>query len=123
MKELDFAIELNSDGINEKFEYELFVEADQRMQELAADHDDLRGAAINIRQSSHGETPYLYEATVVAYARPENLAASEKHEDPSTALKGALSAVEKQVREKREKLGKPWKQPGKGPNHGRDYRD
>ena len=62
-----------------------------------------------------GESSYQYEATVVVYARPENIAATEKEDNPTTALKGALSAVERQVRQKRDKLGKPWQRPGNDP--------
>jgi len=111
MKELDFGIEFNSDGTSDKLEYALFVEADERLRDLAADHRDLRGAAINIRKLAHGETPYLYEATAVVYARPENIAASDKNSSPTSALKGALSAVEIQVRDKRQKLGRTWERP------------
>jgi ribosome-associated translation inhibitor RaiA len=115
MKELDFDIEFNSEGISSELENEFFVEADERLRKLAADHNDLRGAAINIREPAHGETSYLYEATAVIYARPNNIAASEKRNNPGAALKGALSAIEQQVRDKREKLGQPWKQPGQDP--------
>jgi ribosome-associated translation inhibitor RaiA len=115
MKELDFAIELNSEGISDRLENTLFVEADERLRKLAADHNDVRGAALNIREAAHGETSRLYEATVVIYVRPENIAASKKQNDPIAALRGALSAAEQQVRDKREKLGKPWKQPGQDP--------
>jgi ribosome-associated translation inhibitor RaiA len=110
MQQLDFAIELNSDGISDELEYELFVEAEERLRDLASAHSDFRGAAVSIREPVHGETSYLYEVTVVAYARPENIAATEKGKKPILALKGALSAVEKQIREKRERLGQSWKQ-------------
>jgi ribosome-associated translation inhibitor RaiA len=114
MKELDFTIEFSSENIKGRLESELFDEANRRLRALAAGHDDLRGAAINLRQPAHGETPYLFEAAVVAYARPEDIAASEKHQEPLNALKGALSAIERQVRQKRDKMGEPWKRPGKG---------
>lgn len=54
-------------------------------------------------------TPNRYEATVVVYKRPNNLAATEKAETPERALKGALSAAERQVRESRDKLRETWK--------------
>jgi hypothetical protein len=43
--------------------------------------------------------------------RPDNLASVEKAETDEGALKGALTAVERQVRESREKLRETWKQP------------
>ena len=38
-----------------------------------------------------------------------------KTNDPTTALKGALSAIERQVRQRRDKLQKTWEQPGNDP--------
>lgn len=111
---LDFTIEFNSDELDERTEQALFVEADTRLRALASNHDDLRGAAINMRAPAPGQTTPLHEATVVVYARPKQIAATEKHYDATVALKGALSAVERQVREKRAKRGRPWEQPGKG---------
>lgn len=54
-------------------------------------------------------TPHRYEATVVVYILPINIAATEKYETPERALKGALSAVERQVPESRDKLHETWK--------------
>lgn len=115
MSELDFTIEFNGEGLSEAVESSMFDEADLRLRELADDHDDLTGAAINIRQPAHANTPYLYEATVVVYARPKNIASTEKDADPVIALKEALNAVERQVRKKREKLSKHWERPGNDP--------
>ena len=114
MNELDFTIEFNS-NLNQNAEAPLFTEADDRLRSLAENHDDITGAAINVRAPAKGDSAYLYEVTVVAYSRPEHVAASEKHEDPMIAMKGALSAVERQIRERREKLKKRWEQPGNKP--------
>lgn len=112
---LDFTIEFNSgDVLSDRLEHDMFLEADQRLRELAGDHDDLRGAAVNVRTAAHGETTPLHEVTVVVYARPEHIAATEKHFEPVVALNGALSAVERQVREKRDRLGQSWEEPDKG---------
>lgn len=114
MTELDFTIEFNDgDLLSDPLEHDLFLEADRRLRDLAAGQTDLRGAAINVRAASQAETNPLYEITVVVYARPADIAATVKEYDPITGLKNALSAVERQVREKRAKLGKPW-QPGNG---------
>jgi protease I len=111
----DFSLELNAEGVGEVTEAELFDEADRRLRELARGNRDLTGAAITIRQPAHGETPYLYEARVVVYARPEPVVATELKDHATTALKGALDAVERQVRNQREKLGKLWELPGNDP--------
>ncbi|MBN1122312.1 MAG: hypothetical protein JXJ17_14640 [Anaerolineae bacterium] len=111
MTELDFTIEFNSDVTEGRIEVELFEEADGRLRDLAAGHNDLTGAAINIRTPAHGETPPLFSATVVVYSRPENIVATEKTPELNGALKGALDAVERQVREKRNKFRRHWEQP------------
>jgi ribosome-associated translation inhibitor RaiA len=113
MDELDFTIEFTSDLTNEAMEIKLFEEADRRLRDLAAGHTDLIGAAVTLRQAAHGETPHLFKATVVAYVRPENIAATEKADNEMAALKGALTAVERQVREDRRKRKETWKQPSK----------
>ncbi len=86
-------------------------EADRRIRDLASGHSDIIGASVAIEKAAHGETSYLYEARVVAYVRPENVAAVEKDEDPLTALQGALNALERQIREKRDRLRDRWRQP------------
>jgi hypothetical protein len=69
------------------------------------------GASVALDQPASGESPYLYQARVVVYARPEHIAATEKGADLHSTLKGALNAVERQVRERRAKLSEGWKQP------------
>lgn len=111
MSELNFTIEFNGEGLSETAETVMFQEADTRLRALASDHHDMTGAAITIREPAHGHTTHLYEATIAVYIRPEQIAATEKHTDPMTALKGALDAIERQVRQKRDRLGEPWKRP------------
>lgn len=114
MDELDFTIEFNS-NLNDQAEADLFDEADRSLRKLTRGHSDITGAAINIRQPAYGEKGYLFEATVVVYARPEQISATKKDEDPMIALKNALSAAERQVRNRREKLSKRWERPGNDP--------
>jgi ribosome-associated translation inhibitor RaiA len=92
-------------------EYALRAEAENRLRELAAGHSDMIGASVALEQPAHGETPYVYQARVVAYIRPDNVVAVEKGETAETALKGALGALDRQVRDLRDRLGKPWQQP------------
>lgn len=115
MNELDFTLELNSENLSQKTEYNLFTEAETCLKELANDHTDLTGAAINIRQPAHGQTPHLHEVTIVVYGRPDHIAATEKERDLYLAFRGALAAIKRQVREKRETLKNRWKQPGNLP--------
>jgi ribosomal subunit interface protein len=85
-------------------------EAERRLSKLAAERRDMIGASVVIEQPSDAETRYLCEARVVAYIRPENVAATDKSDDVLSALKGALDAVERQVREGRDRRRKPWKE-------------
>lgn len=111
MNELEFTIEFNGEDLYETTEAALFREADRRLRDLADGHSDLIGSAVTIRHPAAA----LYEATVVVYGRPEHLSATEKDSDPAIALKGALKAIERQVRQRRDKLRKTWEQPGNHP--------
>lgn len=114
MDELDFTMEFNSDLEDNLFEADLMEEADSRLRTLAEGHNDVTGAAVTVRQQAAQQTP-IYEVTVVAYVRPENVAGKEKDESPRMALRHALDAVERQVREKRERLRERWEEPGRDP--------
>lgn len=84
-------------------------EAERRLLDLAAGHNDLVGASVTIGELTGDSTPHRYEATVVVFKRPDNVAGTEKAESSEAALKGALSAVERQVRDLRTKLKETWK--------------
>jgi ribosome-associated translation inhibitor RaiA len=115
MSELDFTLELNSEHLPKEIEYDLFTEAEGQLKKLAAGHKDLIGAAVNIRRPAHGQTTPLHEVTVVVYSRPDHVAATKKEADPQMALRNALAVVERQIRDRREKLKKHWEQPGSQP--------
>jgi hypothetical protein len=87
------------------------TEAESRLRGLAAGQTDMIGASVAIEQPVHGETLYSYQTRVVVYMRPDNIVAIEKGETVETALRGALDAAERQVRERRDMLREPWKQP------------
>jgi ribosome-associated translation inhibitor RaiA len=111
LNELDFTLELNSDDLAKKVEYDLFTEAETRLKKLADGHSDMTGAAINVRHPA----PDIYEVTVVVYSRPEHVAATQKETNPYLALHETVTAVTRQIREQREKLKKRWEQPGNLP--------
>lgn len=90
---------------------ELRQQAENRLRKLTKGHSDLTGALVSVEEVTEGATPHGYDATVVVYKRPSNLAATEKSDSPDGALKGALSAVERQVRESRDKLRNRSRQP------------
>jgi hypothetical protein len=115
MKGLDFHLEFQSELKHPTDE--LIIEADRRLRTLAEGHSDMVGASVAMEELTGRETPYVYLARVIAYIRPDNIVAVEKSDSPEAALKGALSAVERQVREKRDRLRKQWQQP---PQRSRD---
>ncbi|MBK8904194.1 MAG: HPF/RaiA family ribosome-associated protein [Anaerolineaceae bacterium] len=115
MDELEFTLELNSEDLPKAAEYKLYAQAEERLRSLAADHNDMVGAAINVRRPASGQSAFLHEVTVVIYGRPEHIAATEKNASPEQALKGALDAAERQVRKRRKKLKERWKRPGNHP--------
>ena len=90
---------------------DLRLELQDRLEKLAGRKRDMIGASVAIERIAHGETAYFYQARIVAYIKPENIVAVEKGDNIETALKGALDAVERQVRKRREKFGEPWKRP------------
>lgn len=108
----DFRLEFyNEAPLSEELELELAAEADRRLRELAEGHTDLIDASVSIEELTGEETPHRYQVRVVVYMRPENIAVVEKQKTVEGALKGALSAVEREVREYRQKLRQRWKQP------------
>ena len=94
-----------------ELENKLRDEAETRLRKLTKGHTDVTGAAIIMEHiDKDAKSPYRYRARVVAYTRPEHIAGIEEADTPQNALKNALNAVERQVREKREKLRERWKQ-------------
>ncbi len=89
----------------------LKTEAENKLRNLAKGNQDLIGAAVAIEPMAIKTTPYVYRARVVVFIRPDNIAAEQKADTPQAALKGALAAVIRQVREQRKKLRTRWKQP------------
>lgn len=109
MSRLDFHIDYNVEvGY---LPPDLEGELADRLTALCEGHDDMIGAAVAIEELAHEETAHVFEVRLVAYIRPNNLATTEKDSNLTAAVRGALSALERQVRGQREKLGRPWKQP------------
>lgn len=102
-EKMDFPIEFTSDV--ESAEYDFYVEVESSLRELAQGHRDIISAEARITTPAEGrETPPVFEATVTAYMRPDTIVATEKADDPMKALQGALAALARQVREKRDQL-------------------
>jgi ribosome-associated translation inhibitor RaiA len=89
----------------------LRLEADRRLRSLTEGHTDITGASVALEELTGETTPNRFQARVVIYMRPDNVASVEKAETAQGALKGALTAAERQVRQARNKLRETWKQP------------
>lgn len=89
----------------------LRLEADRRLWSLTEGHTDITGASVALEELTGETTPNRFQARVVIYMRPDNVASVEKAETAQGALKGALTAAERQVRQARNKLRETWKQP------------
>lgn len=115
IKELDFTLEFNSDtelGTQEDILYDVIY---NELKPLAEERHDIVGAAATLRRHGDGFSAHAYEATIVAYVRPSNIAATKKADSPEVAVEEALEALVRQIRQKRQKLGKPWEQPKNDP--------
>jgi ribosome-associated translation inhibitor RaiA len=102
----EFTMEFTNEvaSIGGEFEQQLYDEAERRLTDLRGGHNDIVGAAVSLEQVAPQRNPDLYRARVVAYVRPENIAGVAEQDNALLALKNALSAVERQVREKRDRL-------------------
>jgi len=104
MDKANFLIEFNNE-IDEvkKSENEFYNLAVDRLNKLAGDHNDISGAVVNLKQpAKEHQTSYISEVTIVVYMGSDHIAATEKGEHFQATLNGALDAVERQVRERRE---------------------
>jgi ribosomal subunit interface protein len=102
-----FEIEYHSSV--EGFTDELKDKVAKRLQKLVQGKRDITGASVALEQLDGSTTPHAFRARVVIYQRPKNIAAIEKGETMTAALREALDAVERQVREQRERLRERWK--------------
>ncbi|MFN2167704.1 MAG: HPF/RaiA family ribosome-associated protein [Anaerolineae bacterium] len=109
MSRLDFHVDFYSEV--ENMPVDLEVEANERLAALAKGHKDMIGASVGLDEVTGEETPHAYEARVVAYIKPDNIAATEQSEALEAALENALDALERQVREHRERLRDVHRQP------------
>jgi ribosome-associated translation inhibitor RaiA len=91
-------------------EADLREEAKERLRQLRHGHTDITGASVAIEDLGHAARTHRYQARIVAYVRPDNMAAVEKGDSAQAALKGALDALERQVRESRDRLARPWRE-------------
>lgn len=110
----DMRFPIEFDAEVESLSSELKRTVSESLLELVKGNQDITGASIAAEEPAQGQTGHLFEARIVLYMRPSHIFASHKAESLEGALKGALQAIERQVREQRDKLGKPWQRPDSG---------
>lgn len=112
----DFPVEIRSesDGFTDKLKEKTL----RRLIDLKGDHTDIVSAAITIEDVAKGQEAFRYEFKVIAHMRPDPVIASKQSDSVEAAMKAALDALERQVRERRAKLKEHWKRPDlqDGPN-------
>jgi ribosome-associated translation inhibitor RaiA len=98
----DFYIDYNIDviGIGDEFKRE----TELRLRELAGEHTDIVGAAVAVEKVADTKTFDVHRVRIVIYKRPQDIAVIKQDPDPMVALRDALSTLERQIRESREKL-------------------
>lgn len=107
MDKPEFPIQYNTDVPVLAKEFQ--DEVEDRLLSLAGDHTDLTGASIAISQPAKRDMPYIYEARILVSMRREDVVGRETADTLEGALKGALNAIERQVRERRKKYKETWK--------------
>ncbi len=105
----DFPIEIRSD--TDSFTDKLRDKTLRRLADLKGNHTDMVSAAVTIEEVAKGEEAFRYEFKVVVHMRPDPLVASKEANTVEAAMKSALDALERQVRERRAKLKEHWKRP------------
>ena len=98
----DFYIDYNLEvsDVGDEFKRE----TEQRLQELAASHSDMIGAAVALEKTADTQTYDVYRVRIVVYKRPQDIAVAKEDSDPMVTLRNALDTLEEQVRASREKL-------------------
>lgn len=109
MADLDIPVEIHSE--TERFTDKLERKALRQLQALKGDHTDIVGASIAVEEIAKAQAAFRYQATVVVHMRPDRVVASKKADGVRQAIQQALSALERQVRERRAKLREHWKRP------------
>jgi ribosome-associated translation inhibitor RaiA len=98
----DFYIDYNIEviGIGDEFKRE----TELRLRELAGESTDIVGAAVAVEKVADTKTFDVHRVRIVVYRRPQDIAVIKQDPDPMVALREALSTLERQIRESRDKL-------------------
>lgn len=99
----DFEFEYHSEVTN--LPDDLRPQIEERLRELSEGHKDVVGAAVSVtKMEGKQDVDHQHRARVVIYMKPENRVAVEKHESAEQALRKAVDAVVRQVRDHWDKM-------------------
>lgn len=98
----DIAVEYHTETI--EFTDAVKAKVDARLRKLASGHRDISGASVAINIISGANRHQEYRARVVLYHRPSNVVAIRKDATVSNAVLEAVEAIERQVRDQRERM-------------------
>ena len=101
MEATGFTIEYHTETI--EFTNGLKAKLEKRLEKLAGRHRDITGASMAVHSISGANRHPEYKVRLVLYRRPDNIAAVRKADTVSNAVLEALDAIERQVREQRER--------------------
>ena len=103
MSMTDFEFEFHSEV--DTLPDDLPAQIETRLRELGDGHKDVIGAAVSVtKMEGKQDVDHQCRARVVVYMKPENRVAVEKNESPEQALRKAVDAVIRQVRDHWDKL-------------------
>ena len=77
---------------------------DSRIYRLAHGYRNISGASVALECVSGSNKRAEYKIRVVVYCKPTNIAASRTQDSDRLAVSEALEAIERQVREQRERM-------------------
>lgn len=97
-----FSIEYYAESVHLSQRDKDSIEA--RIHKLARGHRDISGASVAVERISGTKKHAEYKARLVVYCRPANIAASRTHVLVRSAVSEALEAIERQIREQRERM-------------------
>jgi len=98
----EFTIEYYADSAHLQQRDKDTIEA--RIYKLARGYRDIAGASVAIECVSGANKRAEYKARLVVYCKPANVVSSRTHDSVQTAVSDALEAVERQIREQRERM-------------------
>ncbi len=98
----DFDIEYYTENATLSHREKSMIE--NRINKLSRGHQDISGVSVALECVSGANKRAEYKARLVVYCKPTNIAASRTNESIYCAVTDTLEAVERQIRDQRERM-------------------